>query len=747
MRVLPYRADRASVEGVVGMFESLHRHLQQDWWRRLLTGQPSLALEVHCRCAPRGRARAWLELVCPCDAERLIEASLRGAYPNCVLERSERPRPQVPAAVLRLRKQAEFTRRAKLLDRFELERRPPMDRLITAMAACGEDSLVQLALTPAPILMQAYAKHAYRRREAHLSRARREHLFMRDRSMVDIAELRGGLELQHRPLFLLDIRIAAATHKTCARVGSQLRAEGAENRLVERRAALRGGARSACRSRVARALASPWPTSLRAVFASTELAALWHMPSVEYSTVPFLRGQLPVAPAPPAILRPLDGCGALRDALGPVCIHPELRSRNTAVIGAAGQGKSSYLLATVAEDLRREHCAVIVLDPKGDLAERAIGVLPPERPRRLLDLTRPTCGFNPLAVDTPAETIADHVAAALSALPGDPDTSAAGERHLRNAVIAVLACDPSASLWDVARLLSVGEQGYTYRARVSAHLRELSQRGELAELFTAGLVAQLADSRSSATAKLDAPFGRLARLLGSAPVRRVLLGDLPDIDLERVIAAGEVLVVKGAPGAVNPADTAALMRLLLGMLDAVLARRGLVNPSASVAVALKLDEAQLVLDRHLIETLSQRHAAGLEIVASWRTAAEWVERDVRSRLDALFAHRVRFAGASSGEARDGASLMMSAFADVVRPDVAGLSTAGRPDAGLNLPSHHAIVSWVTPCGRQPPFLARVAPLHQAVERPAADPGALGAPRARRVVPIRSVRQPPSQETP
>ena len=31
----------------------------------------------------------------------------------------------------------------------------------------------------------------------------------------------------------------------------------------------------------------------------------------------------------------------------------------------------SYLVATVGEDLRRERCAVIVLDPKGDAAEAA----------------------------------------------------------------------------------------------------------------------------------------------------------------------------------------------------------------------------------------------------------------------------------------------------------------------------------------------------------------------------------------
>jgi hypothetical protein len=152
------------------------------------------------------------------------------------------------------------------------------------------------------------------------------------------------------------------------------------------------------------------------VFASTELAAVWHLPSIDYSTVPFARGVLPVAPAPPAILRPTGGVGTLRDALGSVSIHAGMRKQNTAVSGTVEQGKSSYLAATVAEDLQREHCCVIVLDPKGDAAEAAVSLVPEGRVCTLLDLAHPTCGFNPLAVDAPADVIADYVVAALKNL-------------------------------------------------------------------------------------------------------------------------------------------------------------------------------------------------------------------------------------------------------------------------------------------------------------------------------------------
>jgi Replication-relaxation len=723
LRIVPYRTDRTSVEGIVAMFEALHKRLQRRrWWRRLLLGQPTVALEIHCLHNPDGVARVWLAVVCPSGLERMIQAALRSAYPNCRLAHLGGRHPcrvlsDRPPVVLRLRKHARFIKRVKLLDRYELAREPPMDRLMTVMGACGEDVFVQLALTPAPALLEAYAKRLYKHHEAHLSRQRREHLLVLDRSLVEDTELHGGLEIQHRPLFFLDLRIAGISWNACEAISSELRAEGAENRLVECGVALRRGASGRYARRVARGEGNPWPSLRWGIFASTELAALWHMPSIDYTAVPFARSAVPVAPAPPGIMRPRSGQGALCDALGPVCIHPDMRRQNTAVPGAVEQGKSSYLAATVAEDLLRDRCAVIVFDPKGDAAEVAISLVEPTRTCTLLDFAHPTCGFNPLAVHAPADVIADYVVAALRGLFTDADIRASSDRYLRNAVIAVLAHDRTASLWDAARLLSVGEEGYSYRARVGAHVRTLPEFKEIAEFFTAELAAQLADSRSTTTAKLDAPVNKLARLLNSPSIKRVLLNDSLTVDFDRVIREREVLVVKGALGAMGAGNTAVLMQLLMGMLDAALARQQDLVPAAErVAVALKVDEAPLVLNRGFADTLALKRSAGLETVACWQTEAQWTDHEIRDQLDALFAHRVYFATASVRDARAAASLMMSEFSDTVRPDISGLSALGHPDARLHLPKHHAIASWTTPQGRQPPFVARTIPLRVDCER-------------------------------
>jgi hypothetical protein len=713
LRVQTYRTDKASAEAIVGMFEALHKRLLRRWWRRLLQGQPSVALEVH-----HAGGTVWLAVSCPRGDQEMVQAALRTAYPNCRLVRERQLVGSVPA-VLRLKKHAEFIKRAKVLDldRFAREREPAMNRLMTVLGASAGEAFVQVAMTPTPAYFERHAKRLFKRHEDRLSRERHDHVVMRDRSLVEDIELRGGLDVQHRPLFFVDLRVIARGRAQCEQIASELRAEEAENRLVERGTAVRHGLLGLYARRVQRGEGNPLPSFHKGVFASTELAAVWHLPSVDYTAVPFARGVLPVAPAPPAILRPADGLGTLRDAQGPVSIHPTMRKQNTAVPGTVEQGKSSYLVATVAEDLRRERCCVIVLDPKGDAAEAAVSLVPEGRTCTLLDLAHPTCGFNPLAVDAPADVIADYVVAALRNLFTDADIRASSDRYLRNAIIAVLAYDRDSTLWDAARLLSVGEEGYSYRARVGARVRSLPEYKEISEFFTAELTAQLADARSMTTAKLDAPVNKLARLLNSQSIKRVLLNDSLRIDLDRVISGGEVLVVKGALGVMGAGNTSVLMQLLVGMLDAALARQqDLVAEVERVAVALKVDEAPLVLNRGFAETMALKRSAGLETVACWQTEAQWTEREVRDQLDALFAHRVYFATASVRDARASVGLTMAEFSDAVRPGIEHLSALGHPDARLHLPRHHAIVSWSTPAGRQAPFVAETIPLRVDPER-------------------------------
>jgi hypothetical protein len=110
--IAPYRTNRATAEAVVALLDGLHKHLLQRWWRRLLVGQPSVALEPHLLPQPGGAMRAALAVSCPEHRVPAVEAALRSAYPNTQLEPFSAALAR-PPYLLRLKKRSEFITRLR----------------------------------------------------------------------------------------------------------------------------------------------------------------------------------------------------------------------------------------------------------------------------------------------------------------------------------------------------------------------------------------------------------------------------------------------------------------------------------------------------------------------------------------------------------------------------------------------------------------------------------------------------------
>jgi len=644
--VEPYRNDRAGAAALVALFTLLHS---------LVGVRRTLALEVHLDRRAGGAPLVWFAVLCPRGLERQLQAALRVGYPNVRVRplASELAPPPVAVAL-----------RRRLPPRSgdpEVEAAAGIERLLGAMAAAGAPATVRVALRPAAPAIEHLCSSAQER----------------------IGPLWWGA-----PLVLARDRARARAIAAALGAGT-LRMVAHRGRFSER-------------PRVRR--------SPRCLYRPAELAEVWSLPAPEFSALPCLRRALPLAPAPPGIERAAGG-GLLRDEHGAVTIAVPLRRQHTAVVGAVDQGKTSFLVASTRADLLREDCAVIVLDPKGDAAAAVMSVVPARRTVTLLDMAAPRAGFNPLAVQAAPDAIADQVVAALRGLFSEGEVRGSSDRYLRNAVIAALACGGGgATLWDAARLLEVGEEGRVFRAQVAERLVELPSYAELARFFASELPAQLTDARATTTAKLDAPSNKLARVLNSPAVKRVLLNDSLRIDLDRVIERSEVLVVRGALGEIGPGNVAVLMQLLLGMLDGALSR--IQDRSAGAprrAVALKVDEAPLAINAAFAQTLALKRSAGLETVACWQTDAQW-DVELREQLDALFAHRVLFATASAADARNASALLMADFSDQIRAGDEQLATLASPDVRLHLPRHTALASWTTPAGRERPFLATTLPL-------------------------------------
>ncbi len=720
--VVPYRTDFAGPESVVDLMEALHKRLLVRYWRRVLQGQPSIGLEIHHARERDGKVRVGrLAVTCPQECGTSVRSAIAGCYPNSGLTLSEQ-RTKGTGYVLRLKKRYPFIRPTKTLGERRDPDKPAMDSILTALGQVDASAMIQLALTPAPASFDRLSRWLYR--ESESDGAPRdglgEILPRRDRSRVHEQELERGLAIQHRALFFVDIRIMAASREICERVATQLKAQGAENGLVERGTTVRHWLLGLYRRRVERGEGNPFPGSRRGVFASTELAALWHLPSLGYARVPFRRRNVPFLPAPPDVVRPKVSHGLGRDVYGPVTVAPDALEQNTKIVATIKQGKTSILVAGFEEDLTLGG-SVILLDAKGDAAQAALSRVPLDRMVTYFDLARPMLGFNPLWVPgVEPDVIADYVVESMRNLFDEGDIRASSDRYLRNAIIAVKHHEgDAASLWDVHKILSVGPRGKEYRREVSEHLAHLTEVTEISEFFRTELTTQLEEAASSTTAKLDAPSNKLARFINSASMKRLFLHPDEILDFDRIIRNGEVLIVRGALGSVGIGNTSVTMQLLLGMFDAALSRQqDMVAEADRLPVRLNVDEAPLVFNRGMAKTLALKRSAGLTTRAAWQTNSQWTDPDVRAILDALFGHHIWGNTASAQDARDAIEVMMPEHSDTLRlGDPEHLRSNATADLILHLPRYHFLVSLTSGKGRLPAFIMHTHPL-----RP--DPGVI-----------------------
>src|SRR6202000_1216918 len=92
-----------------------------------------------------------------------VESALRVAYPNVRLEPATHRVGAAPA-LLRLKKHRAFLWRGATAAGvgFELESHPPMNRLLSTMAAAAQPCFTQITLTPAPAVFERIARGAYK---------------------------------------------------------------------------------------------------------------------------------------------------------------------------------------------------------------------------------------------------------------------------------------------------------------------------------------------------------------------------------------------------------------------------------------------------------------------------------------------------------------------------------------------------------------------------------------------------------
>jgi CxxC-x17-CxxC domain-containing protein len=327
-------------------------------------------------------------------------------------------------------------------------------------------------------------------------------------------------------------------------------------------------------------------------------------------------------------------------------IKTDDRRRHVYIIGKTGMGKSTMLENFIISDIRAGH-GVGVVDPHGDLAEKILDFIPPNRVNDVVY-------FNPADLDWPiAFNILESIDPRYKHLVASgmmgvfkkiwPDVwSARMEYILNNTILALLDC-PGSTMLGINRMLADRD----YRKKVILKLKD--------PVVKAFWVDEFAKYNERFATEAIAPIqNKVGQFLSASIVRNIVGQVKSTIDMREIMDNQKIFIMNLAKGRIGEDASALLGNMLVTRLQlAAMARVDVPEPKrkdfylyvdefqnfATISFANILSEARkyrlnLILAHQYIEQLAEEVAAAVfgnvGTIASFRvgaTDAEVLEKE------------------------------------------------------------------------------------------------------------------------
>ena len=339
---------------------------------------------------------------------------------------------------------------------------------------------------------------------------------------------------------------------------------------------------------------------------SDELIGFVHLPSTAVRSPAFQR-QTAKTKAAPAIVRQSGLLLGENDHAGQtveVRLSAEQRTRHCHIIGSSGTGKSTLLFNLIQQDILNGE-GVAVLDPHGDLIDRILGIIPPERIGDVV-LVDPSdeshsIGFNILSAHSNLEKnlLASDLIAVFQRLStswGDQMNSV-----LQNAILAFLESDRRGTIADLRRFL----------------IEPAFRNDFLKSVKDSEIVYywQKSFPHLSGNKSIGSILTRLDTFLAQKPIRHMVSQPENKLDFAHIMDTGKIFLAKLPVGLLGRENSCLLGTLLISKFQQIAMSRQAQQIAARRDFWLYIDEFANFITPTMAEILSgaRKYRIGLTL--------------------------------------------------------------------------------------------------------------------------------------
>ncbi len=302
-------------------------------------------------------------------------------------------------------------------------------------------------------------------------------------------------------------------------------------------------------------------------------------------------------------------------------IYTDDRRRHVYVIGKTGVGKTTLLENMIIQDIKNGKGLALV-DPHGDVAEKILDVIPPERTNDVVyfnpsDVDFPVA-FNPLESVDPQYKylVASGLVSSLKKIWAD-SWGPRLEYILRNVILALLDY-PSSTMLGIMRMLADKD----YRKKVVDTIQD--------PVVKAFWVNEFANYNERFRSEAVSPIqNKVGQFLSSSIIRNIVAQPKSTIDMKDIMDNGKILLVNVSKGRIGEDNSALLGAMLITKLQLAAMDRASIPESERRDFYLYVDEFQNFATESFATILSEarKYRLNLIIAHQYITQMEEVVRD------------------------------------------------------------------------------------------------------------------------